>query len=63
MNRIEFERRARVLLSANPVGYTDENWVIKYYDDEYWIRWSNGLLDRKHMEMVCWFKDNTFHYY
>lgn len=65
MDRSQFEYEARTLVERNPQGYDDHSWRIKYdvIDDEYFIRWTNGMMDRRHQEWVCYYKDGEFIYY
>ncbi len=65
MLRNQFELEARALINRHPHGYDDANWRIKYdlIDGEYFIRWSNGIMDRGHREHKCHFKNGKFIYY
>ena len=65
MLRMDFERLALDLVQKYPTGYDSDNWRIKYdlIDKEYFIRWTNGVMDRGHREHKCYYKDGKFIYY
>lgn len=65
MNKQDFEAKAVALTSKFPEGYDDANWRVKYdlIDKEYFIRWTNGVMDRGHRELKCHYKDGKFIYY
>jgi hypothetical protein len=65
MNRQQFENEARLLINRSPAGYNDFHWRIKYddIDREYFIRWTNGIMDKRHSEFTCFFKNDEFIYY
>lgn len=65
MNKQEFEEKVVALTSKFPEGFDDTHWHIKYdlIDGEYFIRWTNGVMDRGHRELKCHYKDGEFIYY
>lgn len=48
-----------------PERYEDRNWIVKFneVDGEYYIRWTNGLMNYKRKEIACYFKNGEFNYH
>lgn len=65
MNRQQFEANAHLLVIRHPLGYEDGRWRIKYdaTDEEYFIRWTNGVMDAGHREWACYLKNGRFKYH
>ena len=65
MHRSQFEMEALALIHKFPEGYDDANWRIKYdlIDGEYFIRWTNCIMDRGHREHTCFYKNGKFIFY
>lgn len=65
MHRSQFEANAHLLVIRHPLGYDDANWRIKYdsIDEEYFIRWTNGIMDTGHKEWACYLKNGRFFYH
>lgn len=65
MNQNEFEEQALILISVNPSGYRDKNWVIKYNkeDDEYFVKWTNCGTNSSHRDRAVWYRNCEFVYY
>ena len=55
---------AVALITNFPTGYVDTNWTIRFIpeDDEYYVRWSNCIMDRGHREASAYYKNNKFNY-
>jgi hypothetical protein len=64
MDRKQFEFEFLNILRNHPEGYVDAHWVIKYdlIDREYYIRWTNGRVDRKNLRFRAFFKDGRFNH-
>ena len=64
MNYKQFECEFMNILRIHPEGYEDGHWTIKYdvTDREYYVRWSNGLMDHRHRQFRAYFKDGKFNY-
>jgi hypothetical protein len=62
LTKSEFEATALFMIERSPYGFEDDRWTVHTSDDEFYVRWSNGLMDRRHREFRAYVREGKFYY-